>query len=152
MTRSLSIPLLAGLLTAAAAGADDPFAKEYTRAEGTWVVTEMHMNGEELGPDSFKGMKIVLAGDKVTAYVGDEVIAEGKYKVVGVKEKEKRVEFDLTMSGGPDKGKTFPALNEWVDADTLRTCIAQPGKPRPKGFMTEKGDRQALFVIKRSKK
>ena len=130
--------------------ADDPFAKDYTKAEGTWAVSAMTMNGHEFVPEAFKGMTIVLAKNKVTAKHDGEVIAEGVYKIVAVK--GKRVEFDLTMGAGPDTGKTFPCLIEWVDENTLRTCIAQPDDKRPTGFEPEPGDRRAHFVIKREKK
>jgi uncharacterized protein (TIGR03067 family) len=124
--------------------------QEYDKAGGAWRVTAMEMNGETIAPEGFKGMRLVLKGDKLKAFSGEEVIAEGTYKIVAVK--GKRVQFDLRMSVGPDKGKMFPAVNEWVDADTIRTCISQPGKPRPTNFQPEKGDRQAFFTIKRVKK
>ena len=148
MSRTLKLIILSLALTATAA--DDPLDKDYAKAEGTWTVTAMTMNGEEITPEAFKGMTLILAKNKVTAKHDGEVIAEGVYKIVAVK--GKRVEFDLTMGAGPDKGKTFPCLNEWVDDDTLRTCIAQPESKRPTGFEPEKGDRKAIIVIKREKK
>jgi uncharacterized protein (TIGR03067 family) len=138
------------LLALSTLAADDPFAKEYAKAEGTWAVTAMTMNGEEIAPEAFKGMTLILAKNKVTAKHDGETIAEGVYKIVAVK--GKRVDFDLTMGAGPDRGKTFPCLNEWVDDDTIRTSIAQPDAKRPTGFEPEKGDRRAHFVIKRVKK
>jgi uncharacterized protein (TIGR03067 family) len=133
-----------------ATAADDPYEKEYTKAAGSWTVTAMTMNGHEFVPEAFKGMTIILAKNKVTAKHDGEVIADGVYKIVAVK--GKKVEFDLTMGAGPDKGKTFPCLNEWVDDDTLRTSIAQPDAKRPTGYNPEKDDRRAHFVIKREKK
>lgn len=148
MLPAAAILVLARLLVPAAGG---DFAAEYRKAEGAWRVTAMTMNGEEIPVEGFQGLRIVLAGTSVKAVQNGEAIAEGAYKVVGTK--GKAVEFDLTMSAGPDKGKTFPALNEWLSADELRTTIAQPGKPRPKpGAAPEKGDRQAVFVIRREKK
>jgi uncharacterized protein (TIGR03067 family) len=144
MIRPLGYLLLAGVLAA------DPFATEYDKAAGSWRVTAMEMNGETVAPEGFKGMRLVLKGDTLKALSDKGVIAEGTYKIVGVK--GKLVQFDLRMSAGPDKGKTFPALNEWLDADTIRTCISQPDKPRPTNFQPEKGDRRALFTIKRAKK
>ena len=134
---------------AAPAGGD--FAAEYRKAEGRWQVMAMVMNGEEIPTEGFKDLRIVLEGKSVKATQADDVIAGGTYKVVSVT--GKAVAFDLTMAAGPDKGKTFPALNEWLGDDELRTTIGQPGKPRPKpGAAPEKGDRQAVFVIKREKK
>lgn len=133
----------------APAGGD--FAAEYHRAEGTWRVTAMVMNGEEIPAAGYKDLRIVLAGKMVKATQAGEVIAGGTYEVVSAA--GKTVAFDLTMAAGPDSGKTFPALNEWLAADELRTTIGQPGKQRPKpGAAPEKGDRQAVFVIRRDKK
>src|SRR5262249_36595880 len=112
-------------------------APEYKKAEGTWQVIGMEMNGEEIPPAGFKDLRMVLAGNSVRAMNGADVIAEGKYRIVSVK--GKRVEFDLHMAGGPDRGKTFPAVNEWVDTDTIRTCIPQPGDPRPAQLNPGKG-------------
>lgn len=130
--------------------ADDPFAAEYRKAEGTWVVASMVMNGDDIPAGGFKDMRVVLKGKTVAAYSGPDEIAAGTYRIVSAKGKQ--VAFDLTMSAGEDKGKTFPALNEWADADTIRSCLAQPGAPRPTSASTEKGDRRAVFVIKRAKK
>jgi len=128
---------------------DAAFAPEYKKAEGTWTVSAMVMNGEEIPEDSYKDLRMVLKDRTVSAYNGKDLIAQGSYRIVGTKAKQ--VRFDLLMGAGTDKGKTFPALNEWVDADTIRTCLAQPGKPRPTTVATEKGDRRAMFVIKRVK-
>ena len=136
-------------LAAVSVAADDPFAAEYRKAEGTWVVTGMAMNGDPIPAEGFKDMRVVLKGKTVTAYSGKDEIAAGTYAIVSAK--GKHVAFDLTMSAGEDKGKRFPALNEWADADTIRTCLAQPGAPRPTATTTEPGDRRAVFVIKRAK-
>ncbi len=136
--------LIATLLAAAVVA-----APEYKKAEGTWQVVGMEMNGEEM-PAAFKDLRMVLKGNTVRALSGADVIAEGKYRVVAVK--GKRVEFDLHMSVGPDQGKTFPAVNEWAGADTIRTCVVQPGSPRPAKLTPGEGERAAVFVIKRAKK
>lgn len=125
-------------------------APEYRKAEGTWQVVGMVMNGEEMPAAAFKDMTMVLKGTTVRALSGTDVIAEGRYRVTAVK--GQRVEFDLTMASGPDEGTTFPAVNEWKDADTLHTCIVQPGDRRPATIKPEPGDRTAVFVIKRTKK
>jgi uncharacterized protein (TIGR03067 family) len=140
---------LAVTLALAVAAGDAAFTSEYKKAEGTWAVTAMVMNGEEIAEEGYKDLRMVLKGRTVSAYSGKDLIAQGLYRVVGTKQKQ--VRFDLLMGIGPDTGKTFPALNEWVDADTIRACLAQPGKPRPPAVETEKGDRRAMFVIKRTK-
>ena len=137
--------LIATLLAAAVVA-----APEYKKAEGTWQVVGMEMNGVEMPAGSFQDLRRVLKGNTVRALSGADVIAEGKYRIVAVK--GKRVEFDLHMSAGPDKGVTFPAVNEWADADTIRTCIVQPGSPRPAKLTPGAGERAAVFVIRRAKK
>ncbi|HVK19434.1 MAG TPA: TIGR03067 domain-containing protein [Fimbriiglobus sp.] len=137
--------LIATLLAAAVVA-----APEYKKAEGTWQVVGMEMNGVEMPAAAFKDLRMVLKGNTVRALSGKDVIAEGRYRVVAVK--GKRVEFDLHMSAGPDQGKTLPAVNEWADADTIRTCVVQPGDPRPAKLTPGEGERAAVFVIKRTKK
>jgi uncharacterized protein (TIGR03067 family) len=137
--------LIASLLAAAVVA-----APEYKKAEGTWQVVGMEMNGEVMPAAAFKDLRMVLNGNTVRALSGEDVIAEGKYRVVAVK--GKRVEYDLVMSVGPDTGKTFPAVNEWTAADTIRACIVQPGQPRPAKLTPGEGERAAVFVIKRAKK
>ena len=124
-------------------------ARETKAAAGTWAVVGMVMNGEEIPEAGYKTLRMVLTETTATALNGTDTIADGKFQIVGVI--GKRVLFDLTMGAGPDNGKTFPALNEWVDKDTLRTCMAQPGQPRPSSVESEKGDRRAVFVLKRVK-
>lgn len=137
------------ILSLAIAAGDVAFAPEYKKAEGTWAVTAMTMNGEEIAEDGYKDLRMVLKDHTVSAYSGKDLLAQSSYRIVGTKAKQ--VWFDLLMGVGADKGKAFLALNEWVDADTIRTCLAQPGNPRPATVVTEKGDRRALFVIKRQK-
>ncbi|HET6576647.1 MAG TPA: hypothetical protein VFG68_23820 [Fimbriiglobus sp.] len=137
--------LIASLLAAAVVA-----APEYKKAEGTWQVVGMEMNGVVLPPGAFKDLRMVLKGNTVRALSGADMIAQGKYRIVAVK--GKRVEFDLLLTAGPDKGKTFPAVNLWTAADTIRTCIVQPGSPRPAKLTPGEGERTAVFVIKRAKK
>lgn len=141
--------LVVWIIATSALAADDPFAAEYRRVEGAWAVTGMVMNGDEIPAAGFQDMRIVLKGKTVTAYSGKDEIAIGTYTIVSAKGKQ--IAFDLTMSGGEDKGKTFPALNEWTGADTIRTCLVQPGASRPTSAATEKGDRRAVFLIQRMK-
>jgi len=124
-------------------------ARETKACVGTWTVVEMIMNGEAIPEAAFKTLRMVLTETTATALDGTSAIADGKFKIVGVV--GKRVLFDMTMGAGPDKGKTFPALNEWIDKDTLKTCMSQPGQPRPSSVESEKGDRRAVFVLKRVK-
>jgi len=36
-----------------------------------------------------------------------------------------------------------------LEGDTLKYCVAPPGRPRPEGFATAKGDGNTLVVLKR---
>src|SRR5207249_2055542 len=74
--------LVLARLLAPAAGGD--FAAEYRKAEGTWRVTAMTMNGEEIPTEGFKDLRIVIAGKSVKAMQANEVLAGGTYKVAGV--------------------------------------------------------------------
>ena len=143
------VPTIVAVMIAIQLANPAAIARETKAAAGTWAVVGMVMNGEEIPEAGYKTLRMVLTETTATALNGKDTIADGKFQIVGVI--GKRVLFDLTMGAGPDKGKTFPALNEWIDNDTLKTCMAQPGQPRPSSVESEKGDRRAVFVLKRMK-
>lgn len=49
---------------------------------------------------------------------------------------------------GPAKDQTFPGIYE-IDGDTMRVCIAEPGKPRPTEFTTVGGSGFLYYTYKR---
>ena len=57
--------LIAVLLAAAAAT-----APEYKKAEGTWRVVGMEMNGEAIPAEGFKDLRMELKGNSVRAIIG----------------------------------------------------------------------------------
>jgi uncharacterized protein (TIGR03067 family) len=57
--------------------------------------------------------------------------------------------FDVTISGGPTKGQTFPGIYELTD-DTYKLCFLF-GKGRPTAFESTPGSGLMLQVLKREK-
>jgi len=58
-------------------------------------------------------------------------------------------EVDTKFSEGPIAGKTSLGIYE-LDGDTLKSCVAEPGDPRPKTFASRRGTRLMLVVYKRA--
>ena len=134
------------------AGLSDPaaLARETKAFAGTWAVTGMVMNGIEIPEGAYKGMRFEFAENKVNAYHGKDLIADGKFKVVAVVGKQ--VWFDIAMGKGPDEGKTFPGVNVWIDGKAFKSCLAQPNQKRPVEVVSEANDRRAVFELKRMDK
>jgi hypothetical protein len=109
------------------------------------------MDGQAVPEAGFKDRQIVLKGKSLVARNKKDTIAEGTYTIASVK--GKLVAFDLTITAGGDKGKVFPALNECVDDDAIRTVLFPPGTERPTSeAKPQKGDGAAVFVVRRQKK
>ena len=58
---------------------------------------------------------------------------------------------DVTVTEGPDKGKTFLGIYE-LTADDFKVCFAAPGKARPTEFTAKEGSGQLLQLWRREKK
>ena len=52
---------------------------------------------------------------------------------------------------GPNRGKTFPAIYEMKDGDSLRICYDLSGKEFPKEFKAPKGTQLYLVDYRRQK-
>lgn len=139
--------LLAGSL--AAGGADD---KEVKGLKGRWVSEKFVWAGRESGE-----------GEKMILVVGDDSVSWQYVTVMGNAAKssenaytykldpsKKPMEIDLTITDGPLKGQTFPAVYQ-LDRDTLKLCRAQPGQKRPTEFASKKGSDTIFLTLKRAK-
>ena len=146
MKMRLLAVMAVGLLMAADETKDDN-KKEIEHLEGIWRYVSLEIEGNKAPQESYKGAKLVIKGDKFTAYEGDEVL-HGTFKV-DTSKKPKTI--DVTFSDGPDKGKIMRGIYE-LDNDTYKVCIAMPGKDRPTKFETKKDSGHVLEVLKREKK
>jgi uncharacterized protein (TIGR03067 family) len=88
---------------------------------------------------------VVIEGDKINAYSGDEKVP-GR-TVVGIDATKKPAALDLQREGRSDVERTIYRL----EGDTLRICVGRPGRDRPKEFASTAGSGESLVVLKRVK-
>src|SRR5262245_33234803 len=150
MNLRVCFALVLGLLAAAPA-LDGGEAKKKTdkeRLQGTWRAVSGELRGK---PDPKpERHTLTFAGDRFTLKRGDQVRAEGTFKLDPAKDPR---HIDMTITEGPEEVKGKTALGIYhLKKGELHWCVAEPGdEERPKGFETE-GTRHASIVLKREKK
>ena len=151
-THALAAALAAALLVAADTPKDDAGKKEpagqkdLDRMQGTWSAVSGERDGNKAPETELKQFKIVIKDDKMTLLVG-EPTELATFKLDPAK-KPKAVDLDL--QAGQDKGKTAHGIYD-LEGDTLKICMAKPGKDRPTEFTTKAGSDTTLLVLKRDK-
>ena len=146
--------LLALLITAAAAlpiladpPQDDAVKKELKKLEGSWATVFIEAAGQKVtDEDKIKTRKLSTKGDKYTLKVGDETV-QGTIEINPTK---KPKTIDVKPDSGSNKGKTLLGIYE-LDGDSLKICLALPGKDRPTALVTAAENGQQLVVYKREK-
>jgi uncharacterized protein (TIGR03067 family) len=144
----LGLPCLFAALTTGTAGAqDDAAKKELTKLEGTWATVSIEAAGQEVtDEDKIKMRKLTTKGDKYTLKVGDETV-QG---TIEINPGKKPTTIDVKPNSGTNKGKTLLGIYE-LDGDSLRICLAPPGKDRPTTFTTAAENGHQLVIYKREK-
>ncbi len=137
--------LIAGLALAAA----DPEAKkDEDRLQGTWKVASIENDGKKLDPKTFAEWKLVVAGNKMTALDGKEVMDDHVFHLDAA---AKPPAIDLTLLTGAKKDQTMQGIYR-LEGDTLTVCVNEPGKKeRPKEFGAPAGGSFMLLVFQRAK-
>jgi uncharacterized protein (TIGR03067 family) len=145
----VTVPSLV-VVGAGAPGADDAnkeAAKDVARMTGTWRVAYAESNGKKLPRSERRKMRLVQRGAEWTFRSGDAVV--GGTDRLDPTHTPRWCESRMTK--GPDKGKTILSIYE-IKGDTMKTCWADAGKPRPTEFATRAGSGQHYLVLKRVKR
>ena len=137
----LAVALALALSSPSAGGDAKDDAK---KMQGTWVPKSGELAGKPFPDETLKTIKLVIKEGKYTATVGTES-DEGTFKL---DPSAKPKAIDITGNGGPNKGKTIPAIYELTD-DTLKVCYNLGGKDRPTEFKTKEGTQLFLVTYKR---
>jgi uncharacterized protein (TIGR03067 family) len=149
MKYSLLTLAAAGLLLAGADAPSDDVKKEMEKFQGTWSLTAITRDGEEVPAEELAELRLVIKGDKRVVKAGDEVKSQSTYKLDPTK---KPKAIDVTMSEGPLAGRTLPGIYE-IEGDTQKLCLTlEEGAERPKEFTSKPGSGHLLQVFKREKK
>jgi uncharacterized protein (TIGR03067 family) len=122
--------------------------RELADLQGDWKIASLKTNGES-EPNVEKNAKVTVAGSKMTLR-GKEAKMELVFLAVAPTRSPKLVDVGIVQNGKLDfLGAAIYELND----DHLRICIGDdPWRPRPDKFVSEKSDRQALWVLRRERK
>ena len=152
---ALSLTLTVAI--AALAGRDEPKAvqekgtvviqDDLKQLQGNWTIAVMEEGGQKAPDDLLKDMSVLVKDDKLSVQEKDKVILEFKLKLDSSKT-PKAIDFSHIL--GADKGQTELGIYVF-DGDTVKFCINEKGKERPKEFSTAPTNKQNLVVLKRKK-
>ncbi|HEX3148414.1 MAG TPA: TIGR03067 domain-containing protein [Gemmataceae bacterium] len=117
---------------------EDAIKAELEKFQGTWQLVSVETEGQAPSEDVIKTIRVVITGNKHTVHVGDQVAA-------------KEIPFTLDPAKKPKEntdtlpdGKEIKGIYE-LDGDTLKSCVAPPGKDRPTEFKGKGGNTVRVF-------
>jgi len=140
--------LVVGLVPAADDAKGDAPKNEMAQLQGTWRVVAEVRDGMKSPPQRFQDVTVTYEADgKFTVQKGGQTIAQGTSTLDTSKQPKA---IDIRYTEGEQKGKTLQAIYE-VKGDTRRTCVAPPGRGRPKAFAAPPGSGYSVIVYQREK-
>ena len=111
--------------------------------QGTWTVTALEMDGEEMPAEMLDNARVTIEADHFSS-TGMGPDYKGTLRLDAAATPRK---FDLHFDEGPEKGNTNRGIYE-INGDTLKLCLATRGKARPSSFATKPGSGFALEILK----
>lgn len=127
--------------------ADAPDKADLEAIQGTWVLSAMESEGEDVPKEHFKAWTAEYQGNRVTFRDGERVRRRG---IVTLDPSRNPKAVNTWDQDGPYEDRTVPGIYE-VDGDTLKLCFARPGDERPKAFTTKDGTGFLFCIYKRKK-
>lgn len=146
MNSNLPFVLAASVLLAAVLG-DENKNQENKKLEGTWSVTSVVRNRNELPAEQLKDLQTIFRDGRVAFKHGDTILSEGTFQLDP--DKMPRT-IDLTTKDTNGKESTTLAIYDLTE-DNLRICGAQPGEERPSEFAANDGSGHTLTTFQRVK-
>jgi uncharacterized protein (TIGR03067 family) len=112
--------------------------------QGSWSITSLAMDGQEMSSDMFASGGIVVKGNRFTS-IGMGAEYEGTLELdPSTNPRQLNMRFDL----GPEKGNVNLCIYEIV-GDDWKMCIATRGSLRPSTFISTPGSGFAVEVLQR---
>jgi len=119
-----------------------------TALEGEWAMVEGVFNGAPMDKSMVAWCQRVTRGDITAVLAGPQTMVKARFKI-DASTSPHAIDYDNLA--GSNTGKAQAGI--WVIVgDTLRVCMAAPGKPRPKDFASAKGDGRSFTTWRLSKK
>ena len=111
--------------------------------QGNWEIASFVANGKEGPPSELEEneRKCSFTGDRIVIWHG-----EGTYKLGTAKPNT----IDIAFDKGEGKGKTYVGVYS-LEGDTLKICLAKPGRERPKEFKSDADSGLLLVTYRRVK-
>jgi uncharacterized protein (TIGR03067 family) len=139
----VAVAVVSLAVSGAAWGADN----DKEQFQGVWKIVSVEIDGQNLPMEALKGAQLVVKGECYSFTLGDTHL-EFTFKLDPVK---KPKEIDLTVTEGPEKGKTYYGIYKF-EGDLYTICRAtEPGKARPAQFETKPKTGYMIVVWQRTK-
>lgn len=135
---------LAAVLLPISSRGDD--AADRKALEGSWQGYIADPRGDRPGPVRFSEIAITTERIRGRQMDGKDM-GEGTYRLGSNGRVHTIDSFGLA---GEPRNKTFLGIYE-IQGDTLRWCVANPGRPRPEEFASRPGGGQFLMILKRQR-
>jgi uncharacterized protein (TIGR03067 family) len=146
--RQLLLGIPVALIVSSLLAGEQPEVKERKNLEGTWQGFVVDGAGEQADRGPVQLTEVVITAEKITAKDAKGVsLGEGTYKL---DVSQNPAAIDSVGTTGQARNKTYQGIFE-LKGDTLKWCVANPGKPRPSAFVTTPGGGQFLLVLRRKK-
>lgn len=105
----------------------DPIQKDLASLQGTWIMTELEVNGQTVPEEKIKGTTLTIRDDKYIVKVKKST-HETTFKIDPTKTPRA---IDMFFPDGPNLPKLSKGVYE-LDGDTFKLCRHQmPGEDRP---------------------
>ena len=112
--------------------------------QGTWTVTNLKMEGQEMPDEMVGDAQIVIKGDRFTS-TGMGVVYKGRLLLNATVDPR---HVDMKFDAGPEKGNTNFGIYK-LDGDMWKLCLATRGPVRPKKFASPAGSGFAVQTLTR---
>jgi uncharacterized protein (TIGR03067 family) len=148
MRLKLFLLAIASALLAADSPPDDATKKDLDKMQGDWVGASFIRDGEKADADDAQSLFRTVKDNTYTVSRFDKQIGKGTFTLDATK---KPKTIDAVPAGTKDKSKTMHGIYD-LNGDTLKICMAPPGKDQPTDFTAKEGSGHTLTVWEREKK